>query len=501
MDTAVKKFRKIEIIEDVLNVSFHPQEKAITFEFECDHPVYNISTTCFVLTATPFMKKILLVFLFFLTAFSLSSQNKTREQLLLDKYASAYAKTYNFNGAILVSKDNKIIYQSGFGSANREWSVPNTTYSKFPIASLTKQFTAVAILQLAEQGMLSLEDPIVKFFPDFPSGDSITIHMLLNHTSGLKEFSQYPGLFDREFPYPHEVLRDTIINQIKRLPLNFPPGSFWGYSNTNYVLLGYILELITDEQYDRYIKATFFKELNMLQSRVLYQDSILPNKAYGYSGIFPELRTESKVPFNYVHSHGGLVSTVTDLLKWNQALHGGKLLKREYYSKMHTPNQPVKGAGYGIFIDYLFDHKTYSHNGNIPGYSSSMIYFPHNKSSIIILSNRETNLDFFAKGLAGILFNKEMVIPYKHKKINGTNFKDFEAKFETPFPFEVVKKEGRLLLNMGRELELRPESKTKLFVSEPDIDIQLEYVFDANRKIQRVHLIEGGVKTQAALRR
>ncbi|MBL7770059.1 MAG: beta-lactamase family protein [Flavipsychrobacter sp.] len=447
------------------------------------------------------MKKILLVFLFFLTAFSLSSQNKTREQLLLDKYASAYAKTYNFNGAILVSKDNKIIYQSGFGSANREWSVPNTTYSKFPIASLTKQFTAVAILQLAEQGMLSLEDPIVKFFPDFPSGDSITIHMLLNHTSGLKEFSQYPGLFDREFPYPHEVLRDTIINKIKRLPLNFPPGSFWGYSNTNYVLLGYILELITDEQYDRYIKATFFKELNMLQSRVLYQDSILPNKAYGYSGIFPELRTESKVPFNYVHSHGGLVSTVTDLLKWNQALHGGKLLKREYYSKMHTPNQPVKGAGYGIFIDYLFDHKTYSHNGNIPGYSSSMIYFPHNKSSIIILSNRETNLDFFAKGLAGILFNKEMVIPYKHKKINGTNFKDFEAKFETPFPFEVVEKEGRLLLNMGRELELRPESKTKLFVSEPDIDIQLEYVFDANRKIQRVHLIEGGVKTQATLRR
>jgi CubicO group peptidase (beta-lactamase class C family) len=446
------------------------------------------------------MKKILLVFLCFVTALSLSSQTKTKEQLLLDKYASAYAKTYNFNGAVLIAKDSKIIYQNGFGSANREWSVPNTTYSKFPIASLTKQFTAVAILQLVEQGMLSLNDPIVKFFPDFPRGDSITIHMLLNHTAGIKDFSQYPELFDREFSYPHEVLRDTIINLIKKLPLNFTPGSFWGYSNTNYVLLGYILELITDEQYDRYIKATFFKELTMKQSRVLYQDSIIPNKAYGYSGVFPLLRTESKVPYNYVHSHGGLVSTVKDLFTWNQALHGGKLLKRESYTKMHTPNQPGRGAGYGIFVDNFMDHKVYLHNGNIPGYSSTMMYFPHNKSSIIILSNRETNLDFFAKGLAGILFEKQIVIPYKHKRINIPNLKDFEAKFEAPFPFEVIEKEGRLLLNMGRELELRPESKNKLFVSEPDIDIQLEYTFDTNRKIQRVYLIEGGVKTQATLR-
>lgn len=443
------------------------------------------------------MKKILLVFLFLVSGLSLISQSKTKEQLLLDKYASAYAKTYNFNGAVLISKDNKIIYQSGFGSANRDWSVPNTTYSKFPIASLTKQFTAVAILQLVEQGMLSLTDPIVKFFPDFPKGDSITIHMLLNHTSGIKEFSQYPELFNREFPYPHEVVRDTIINLIKKLPLNFSPGSFWGYSNTNYVLLGYILELITDEQYDRYIKATIFKELNMLQSRVLYQDSILPNKAYGYSGTFPYLRTETIVPYNYVHSHGGLVSTVKDLLTWNQALHGGKLLKRDYYTKMHTPNQPVKGAGYGIFVDTVMGHKAYLHTGNIPGYSSSMIYFPYNKSSIIILSNRETNLDFFVKGFAGILFDKEMIIPYKHKKITNINLKDFVARFETPFPFEVIEKEGRLVLKMGRELELRPESKNKLFVAEPDIDIQLEYAFDANRNIKHVYLVEGGVKTAA----
>ena len=447
------------------------------------------------------MKKILIAFWFLATTLSLVSQTKTKEQLLLDKYASAYAKTYNFNGAVLISKDNKIIYQSGFGSANRDWSVPNTTYSKFPIASLTKQFTAVAILQLVEQGMLSLKDPIVKFFPDFPKGDSITIHMLLNHTSGIKEFSQYPELFDREFPYPHEVLRDTVINLIKKLPLNFSPGSFWGYSNTNYVLLGYILELITDEQYDRYIKATFFKELNMLQSRVLYQDSILPNKAYGYSGIFPLLRTETKIPYHYVHSHGGLVSTVKDLFIWNEALHGGKLLKREYYTKMHTPNQPVKGAGYGIFIDTLMGHKVYLHNGNIPGYSSSMIYFPHNKSSIIVLSNRETNPEFFVKGFAGILFEKEIVIPYKHKKIAIANLKDFEAKFEKPFPFEVMEKEGRLVLNMGRELELRPESKNKLFVSEPDMDIQLEYSFDSNRNIKRVYYVEGGVKTAATLHR
>ena len=147
----------------------------------------------------------------------------------------------------MVAKKGKIIYQEAFGMANREWNMPNTIDTRFPIASLTKQFTAAAILQLTEKGKLNLEDKLSRFYPDYPKGDSITIHMLLNHTSGIYNLLQDPAFTEINANIPIESLADSnLINIFKNKPFDFSPGSYWRYSNSGYILLGFIIVIFFD---------------------------------------------------------------------------------------------------------------------------------------------------------------------------------------------------------------------------------------------------------------
>lgn len=444
------------------------------------------------------LKSILAFSVFYLLPFFSSTQIKYSKKL--DQYTTAYAAVYDFNGAVLIAKKNEIIFQKAFGYANREWSVKNTTDTRFPIASLTKQFTAAAILQLAEQGKLSVDDRLSKFFPGYPKGDSVTIHMLLNHTSGIKEYSQLPGLF--QLNHTNELSKDTIIKLFQKLPFNFSPGTFWGYSNTGYILLGYIIEQITGETYGDYIKKNIFQKAGMNNSGLFHQDAVTSKRAFGYTQTPAGIVTQMVVPFKLGFSDGGLFSTVEDLLNWNRALHSYNIIGKEYLSKMNQPNREEGGAGYGIFIDNMFDRKVRFHTGNIPGYSSVMLNYVEDDVTIIILANKETNLDFFPRGITAVMFDKDVVIPYPHKpfQLASESLQLYAGKFETAFPFEVIEKEGKLFMNIGRDIELVAESKTKFYVAEPDVDIQLEYVFNEKNKIVRLFYIEGGVKTEAKLK-
>ncbi len=431
--------------------------------------------------------------LLFASLFALAQNNV---QLKLDKYLTAYAKTYDLNGTVLISQKNEIIYQKAFGSANREWQIKNTLETRFPIASLSKQFTAAAILKLSEQGKLSTNDKLSKFFPDYPKGDSITIHMLLNHTSGIREYSEKGDLFKFNTGNS-EIPKDSIIRIFKKLTFNFSPGSFWGYSNTGYILLGYIIEQVSGQSYGDYVNKTIFEPANMVNSGTFKQNLLIPKKAYGYSKSQDGVITQMVLPFNIGYSDGGLYSTVNDLFKWSSSLNSHKIISKESLSKMMTPNREEGGSGYGLFIDNFFGRKVAFHTGNIPGYSSIMIRYLNEEINIIILTNRECNLDFLPKGLASIMFGKEVLTPYYHKAITLKNesLKKFTGKFEGPFPFEVIEKDGKLFMSFGNEIELLPESSTKLFISDPEVDIQIEYVFNKN-EIVKVYYIEGGVKTE-----
>jgi CubicO group peptidase (beta-lactamase class C family) len=446
-----------------------------------------------------YMLKFIFAFsVFYLLPFFSSTQIKYSKKL--DQYTTAYAAVYDFHGAVLIAKKNEIIFQKAFGYANREWSVKNTTDTRFPIASLTKQFTAAAILQLAEQGKLSVDDRLSKFFPGYPQGDSVTIHMLLNHTSGIKEYSQVPELF--QLQHTDKLSKDTIIKLFQKLPFNFSPGTFWGYSNTGYILLGYIIEQVTGETYGDYIQNEIFQKTGMSNSGLYRQDAVTSKRAFGYTQTPTGIITQMVVPFKFGFSDGGLFSTVEDLLVWANALRSCKIIGKEYLSKMNQPNREEGGAGYGIFIDNMFDRKVRFHTGNIPGYSSIMLNYVEEDVTIVILANRETNLDFFPKGIAAIMFDKEVVIPHPHKPIQipSESLRMYTGKFEAAFPFEVLEKNGKLFMNLGRDIELLAESKTKVYVAEPDVDIQLEYVFNEKNKIVRLFYIEGGVKTEVKLK-
>jgi CubicO group peptidase (beta-lactamase class C family) len=354
---------------------------------------------------------------------------------------------------------------------------------------------------LEEEGKLSVNDKLSKFFPNYPKGDSVTLHMLLNHTSGIKNFYQNSGLFKNV--NIGETSKDSIVNLFKKEPFDFSPGTFWGYSNTGYILLGYVIEQVSGQTYGEYVNKNLFQKAGMFNSGIFAQDAVIKNRAYGYTQTSNSLITQMVINFNIGYSHGGLFSTLKDLLNWTLALNSNKIIGQYALSKMYKPNHQDKGAGYGIFIDEFFDRKVIFHTGNIPGYSSVMLYYPDDEVSIIVLANRETNLDFLPKGIAAIMFDKEVIIPYAHKpiEIKKENLSRYVARFETPFPFEVVEKEGKLMMNFGREVELVPESKTKFFVSEDDSDFQLEYVFNKKNETIQVFFIEGGVKTEAKVKK
>ncbi len=170
---------------------------------------------------------------------------------IFDKYMQGQVNLYDFSGNILVAQKGRVVYKKAFGLANREWNIPNTIQSKFRIGSITKQFTAAAILQLVDMGKLNLEDKLSKYFPDFPQGDSVTIHMLLNHTSGIKDYTSLNNFrsFERL-----SLSKDSIVALFKNHPYNFKSGTQWSYSNSGYFLLGLIIEKVSQQSYNSYLQ-------------------------------------------------------------------------------------------------------------------------------------------------------------------------------------------------------------------------------------------------------
>jgi CubicO group peptidase (beta-lactamase class C family) len=432
--------------------------------------------------------------LFWLSLFIISDLTAQNHSGKLDKYVTAYASVYDINGALIVTRNNQVLYKKAFGLANREWNIPNSTETRFRIASLTKQFTAAAILQLEEQGLLSTEDKLSKYFPDFPKADSITLHMLLNHTSGIREQAENPDLFDINPNKPIEEIRDTLLNTFKHLPFYFAPGTFWRYSNSNYILLGLIIEKVSGESYRQYLSNHIFRNAGMNNSNLLSHDSIVPMMADGYIKHGSNYKKAMTIPVNTSFSAGGIFSTLEDLVKWNKSLYSGKIITRQSLEKMTKPNHPDRGAGYGLFIDWFFDRQAIMHTGNHPGYSSFMIYYPKDSVTIIILTNKETNLDFLPKGIAGIMFDQQVVIPYKHKAISTSI--NFSGKYMADYPIELIWEENKLFWNVNRKIELTPESATKFFIDEQDVDIQFEFIMGSKNEVTGLYLIEGGVKTK-----
>lgn len=311
----------------------------------------------------------------------------------IDSLVQRIISDKNGPGAVfMVAKNGKPIYKKAFGKANLELDVNLTTEHVFQIGSMTKQFTAVAVLMLADQGKLKVTDTISRYIPDYPSGNKITIHHLLTHTSGIKDFTKMKGL--KEIAQK-EMTPKMMVDFFKNEPVDFAPGEKFEYNNSGYVLLGYIIELVSGETYEDFIMKNIFQRAGMQQSRCASDRQIIINRAGGYqkkeSGYVNKTIISYSVPF----SSGALMSTVGDLLKWQNALNQNILFKTDILKKAFVKYSLNNGEefsyGYGWHIKEMNGVQTREHGGSIFGFKSMGVYIPGEDIYVVGLSNCDCN--------------------------------------------------------------------------------------------------------------
>lgn len=271
--------------------------------------------------------------------------------------------------------------------ADYDNKIPNTPQTSFQIGSVTKQFTATAILMLKEKGLLDIQDTIDKYIPDYPDGNKIKIYNLLNHTSGIPEHLKF---VDREqwMEGKHTYTMKELIKLFKYKPFDFEPGTNFNYSNSNYILLGYIIEKVSGMSYEDYINNNIFKPLKMEQTGMLSWRDTAKEMASGYLKIESESATKSFIMEPTLESAAGeIYSTVEDLLKWNNNLCSGKLIDESSLKEMFTPY--MNNYGYGWFVKKINEDNIVFHGGGVPGYTAHIARNIDKGYVAIILSNKQ----------------------------------------------------------------------------------------------------------------
>ena len=346
-------------------------------------------------------------------ATDIAAQTLTPKQLTAeyDKILSEQFKPGESGCAVLVAKNGQIIYQKAFGMANLELNVPMRPEMVFRIGSITKQFTAIAVLQLMEQGKLSLQDDITKFIPDYPTqAYSITIEHLLTHTSGIKS---YTGMTDYMKNVRNDMKPEELIDIFKNQPMEFAPGTKWNYNNSGYFLLGYIIEKVTGKTYADYIQENFFTPLGMTSSCYGSDTRIIMNRASGYKPGNDGPVNSDYCSMTQPYSAGAIMSSVGDLFKWHQAVHSYRLVKKETLDKAFTEYKLKDGKGthygYGYFLSQLQGSPTIEHGGGIFGYLTSSIYLPEEDVFVALFSNNNGKApEFTALKMAAIAIGKPL---------------------------------------------------------------------------------------------
>ncbi|MBL7775970.1 MAG: serine hydrolase, partial [Saprospiraceae bacterium] len=297
-------------------------------------------------------------------------------------------------GAVLVAKGDRILYHKAFGLDDVSGKKPLQPGMVFRIGSVTKQFTAVAILQLAAKGKLSLQDEITKFIPDYPThGKKITVEQLLTHTSGIKSYTDMdewtPEVWKKDFTPV------GLIDFFKDQPMDFEPGTDYTYSNSGYILLGYIIEKVSGMPYADYLKKKVFKPAGLKNTFYETQKRPIPNWAAGYQRDGSGYELAAPLSMTQPYAAGSLASTVEDLFRWTRAVHTGKVVSSEWLKKAHTPtvlpNGTDTGYGYGWVLGYVLGSPTVEHDGGINGFLSTLIYLPKEEVCVAILTNCDCN--------------------------------------------------------------------------------------------------------------
>ena len=398
-------------------------------------------------------------------------------------YLAALQLNKNFNGAVLVAQNGKILKSAGYGFTDYEHKIKNTPKTIFPLASLSKQFTAMAIMQLYEKGSLDLEDKLSKYIPDYPRGNEISIYQLLTHTSGIT----CDPILSKHFISDNII---DVINTFKNLPLLNNPGEKYGYSNCGYILLSYIIENITGNTYADYIKANIFEPLGMNNSGSFCTGKDIQVQGYASDLDFTGLDIDYMI--NRLFGAGGLYSTVEDLYLWDKALYTDKLVSKKTIDKIFTPNKSSYGLGWFVFNNSL--GKTVHHGGHVNGFSSSITRYIDKNTAIIILSNNDVvDMKSISDSISNILFKGTYVLPKAKKasiKLDSKIYNDFvgQYKFARGATIIISSAKGKLFCRASnkRVFEMCPESKDAYFLK--DADFTISFIRNNNKKVTKLYL-------------
>ncbi|MEE9373707.1 MAG: serine hydrolase [Saprospiraceae bacterium] len=332
------------------------------------------------------MKKIIILLaLFSIVHFSFAQSLEES----IDSYILSIYPDDGPGASVLISKKGKILFRKSYGLANIELQVPMKPENVFELGSITKQFTSVAILMLEEQGKLSVKDKITKYIPDYPSDNkTITIHHLLNHTSGIKSYTSMPSFLKMA---RQDMTPTEIIDVFKNEPMDFDPGEQFLYNNSGYILLGYIIEKVSGISYEEYVETNFFEKIGMGSSYYGKMKQMIPNRAAGYQPKGDGYQNADYLSLTLPYAAGSLMSTVDDMLKWQNAINNNTFITRSSLNKAINGSQLNSGEnieyGYGWINGNINGSSHVSHGGGIFGYTTSGIYFPKEDVYVIGLTN------------------------------------------------------------------------------------------------------------------
>lgn len=354
--------------------------------------------------------------------------------------------------------------------------MPNSPETKFLIGSVSKQFTAAAVLLLAQRGQLQLTDPVGQHLPEWPAAwRHVTIHHLLSHTAGLprlttRVMADVSGL-SASAPQPFRSVRDLWAQGEDLQPLDSEPGTRWAYSNIGYIVLSMLVAHVSGQNFCEFVTEAMFRPLEMVNTGCHNAGTVISNRARGYNRVDGVLQNATYIDVGFTAGAGGFYSTVDDLLRWNQALNSNALLDKSSTAKLFAP--VLNNYGYGWWIHGRFDRRVVWHGGNAPGLVSQVTRYPDEQLLIVVLSNAWSSLDrsqvrAISNELAALMLNEPYEAPRAHvqRALPQAIYDNYVGTYRGRDDFAIVREGDRLVVQFppgNSVFEIVPESETQFF--------------------------------------
>ncbi|RYY99533.1 MAG: serine hydrolase [Chitinophagaceae bacterium] len=432
---------------------------------------------------------------------------------LLDSFLKAEATYKRFNGNVLVARGGQVLYERSVGYRNFDTKEPLDANSLFDLASVSKQFTAMGILLLREDGRLQLTDTLRHFFPELPYS-GVTLQQMLTHSSGLPDYeaAMAQGWNPGKVAFNADMIRFLAT---EKPAMEFAPGTRWAYSNTAYALLASVIEKVAAQPLRAFLDTRIFTPLGMKRSRIYNTrrsaPEAIPDYAFGYlwsDSLGRWMLPDSLPQFRFVHTLDGIQgdgvvnSTTSDLLLWNRALQASTLLPPARQQEMLRAQFVVDSAagtgyGYGVFTGHSPFGPVRYHSGGWPGYTTYLWYAADSDLTIIVLSNNGSNAPAVATALAHLLHGRPVEFPYTHKEIaiDTALLRRYAGRYTMTAPFELFVRNGVLYRGGRTPMALKPESATKFFYADGS-DRQLEFATGPGGELLHAWFINNGIRTE-----